>query len=82
VCVSRSHGCSSKLTGAGGGGCGFTLLQPSMSPAAVDALAVDLRGHGFECFETTAGGPGVLFHAAGVDGSSDSSSGADSGSDD
>jgi hypothetical protein len=53
-----------------------------MSPAAVDALAVDLRGHGFECFETTAGGPGVLFHAAGVDGSSDSSSGADSGSDD
>ena len=68
VCVSdrlmvdARHGLHSKLTGAGGGGCGFTLLPPSASSEAVTGLTVDMQALGYELFETSAGGPGVLLH--------------------
>lgn len=53
-----------KLTGAGGGGCGFALIPSSASPhdvaSLVKALTHELH---YDCFETSVGGPGVLFHA-------------------
>ncbi|KAI4847479.1 mevalonate kinase [Aureobasidium sp. EXF-8845] len=63
-----------KLTGAGGGGCAFTLLKPDLprvgeempvaetvnSQAEVLArLEIELKKEGFEKYETTLGGDGV-----------------------
>ena len=65
VCVLQRRGrhhLHSKLTGAGGGGCGYTLLPPSVLPDAVQAFKDDVTALGYECFETSAGGPGVLIH--------------------
>ncbi|XP_009083334.1 PREDICTED: mevalonate kinase, partial [Acanthisitta chloris] len=55
--VTASHGLHSKLTGAGGGGCGITLLRPDTSPQAVEAAKQDLCAYGFECWETKIGAP-------------------------
>ncbi|KFQ47772.1 Mevalonate kinase, partial [Pelecanus crispus] len=60
--VTASHGLHSKLTGAGGGGCGITLLRPDTSPLAVEAAKRDLCACGFECWETNIGAPGVTLH--------------------
>ncbi|NWR80066.1 KIME kinase, partial [Centropus unirufus] len=60
--VTASHGLHSKLTGAGGGGCGITLLRPDTSPLAVEAAKQDLCACGFECWETNIGAPGVTLH--------------------
>ncbi|KFO95832.1 Mevalonate kinase, partial [Calypte anna] len=62
--VTASHGLHSKLTGAGGGGCGITLLRPDTSPLAVEAAKQDLCACGFECWETNIGGPGVTLHSS------------------
>ncbi|NXE12333.1 KIME kinase, partial [Lophotis ruficrista] len=62
--VTASHGLHSKLTGAGGGGCGITLLRPDTSPLAVEAAKRDLCACGFECWETNIGAPGVTLHSA------------------
>ncbi|XP_051828962.1 mevalonate kinase isoform X2 [Antechinus flavipes] len=62
--VTASHGLHSKLTGAGGGGCGFTLLRPGLEQSVVDATKQALTDCGFECWETTVGAPGVSLHAA------------------
>lgn len=48
-----------KLTGAGGGGCAFTLLKPNVKKAALEKLDEELAANGFEKFETTLGGHGV-----------------------
>ncbi|XP_075291149.1 mevalonate kinase isoform X1 [Opisthocomus hoazin] len=61
--VTASHGLRSKLTGAGGGGCGITLLRPDTSVLAVEAAKRDLRACGFECWETNIGAPGVTLHS-------------------
>ncbi|XP_075625518.1 mevalonate kinase [Balearica regulorum gibbericeps] len=61
--VTASHGLHSKLTGAGGGGCGITLLRPDTSPLAVEAAKRDLCACGFECWETNIGAPGVTLHS-------------------
>ncbi|NWI18063.1 KIME kinase, partial [Crypturellus soui] len=61
--VTASHGLHSKLTGAGGGGCGVTLLPPDTSPLAVEAAKRDLCACGFECWETNVGAPGVTLHS-------------------
>ncbi|NXF32303.1 KIME kinase, partial [Nyctibius bracteatus] len=61
--VTASHGLHSKLTGAGGGGCGITLLRPDTSPLAMEAAKQDLCACGFECWETNIGGPGVTLHS-------------------
>ncbi|XP_035747472.1 mevalonate kinase isoform X3 [Egretta garzetta] len=60
--VTASHGLHSKLTGAGGGGCGITLLRPDTSLLAVEAAKRDLCACGFECWETNIGAPGVTLH--------------------
>ncbi|XP_020863711.1 mevalonate kinase isoform X3 [Phascolarctos cinereus] len=61
--VTASHGLHSKLTGAGGGGCGFTLLRPGLEQSVVEATKQALIGCGFECWETTIGAPGVSLHS-------------------
>ncbi|NXR48145.1 KIME kinase, partial [Hippolais icterina] len=61
--VTASHSLHSKLTGAGGGGCGITLLPPDTSLLAVEAAKQDLCACGFECWETKIGAPGVTLHS-------------------
>ncbi|KFV77354.1 Mevalonate kinase, partial [Dryobates pubescens] len=62
--VTASHGLHSKLTGAGGGGCGITLLRPDTSLLAMEAAKEDLCACGFECWETSIGAPGVTLHSS------------------
>lgn len=52
----------SKLTGAGGGGCAFTLVPSSTEPATVTALCADLTAEGFDPFTASTGAIGVLLH--------------------
>ncbi|KAI3725701.1 hypothetical protein L1987_65493 [Smallanthus sonchifolius] len=52
---------TSKLTGAGGGGCVLTLL-PSLLPATViDKVIGELEQCGFQCFVAEIGGSGLVF---------------------
>ncbi|XP_021042625.1 mevalonate kinase [Mus pahari] len=62
--VTAAHGLHSKLTGAGGGGCGITLLKPGLERATVEAAKQALTGCGFDCWETSIGAPGVSAHSA------------------
>ncbi|CAK8544675.1 unnamed protein product [Lathyrus sativus] len=50
---------SSKLTGAGGGGCVLTLLPILLSPTIVDKVITELESNGFQCFIAGIGGNGV-----------------------
>uniref|UniRef100_A0A673CT70 Mevalonate kinase n=1 Tax=Sphaeramia orbicularis TaxID=375764 RepID=A0A673CT70_9TELE len=61
--VTLARGLHSKLTGAGGGGCGITLLRPETDSFVVQSTAQDLRDCGFDCWETSIGGPGVQQHS-------------------
>ncbi|XP_059921662.1 mevalonate kinase isoform X1 [Gadus macrocephalus] len=62
--VTLTHGLHSKLTGAGGGGCGITLLRPETDAAVVRDTVRDLQACGYDCWETSIGGPGVQQHGA------------------
>ncbi|XP_062942777.1 mevalonate kinase [Cynocephalus volans] len=62
--VTRAHGLHSKLTGAGGGGCGITLLKPDLEQSEVEAVKQALTSCGFDCWETSIGAPGVSIHSA------------------
>ncbi|KAK2185913.1 hypothetical protein NP493_217g03026 [Ridgeia piscesae] len=63
VChVTQSHGLYSKLTGAGGGGCAFTLVPPGTCEDVIGNIRQELKELGYDCWETTMGGPGVLQH--------------------
>lgn len=61
--VTLAKGLHSKLTGAGGGGCGITLLRPETDSSVVQATVRDLKDCGFDCWETSIGGPGVQQHS-------------------
>nr|AMB15001.1 mevalonate kinase [Tripterygium wilfordii] len=50
---------SSKLTGAGGGGCVLTLLPSSLSGIVVDKVIAELESYGFQCFTADIGGNGA-----------------------
>ncbi|XP_004072447.1 mevalonate kinase [Oryzias latipes] len=64
VCrVTLAKGLHSKLTGAGGGGCGITLLRPETDSSVVQNTMQDLKDCGFDCWETSIGGPGVQQHS-------------------
>ncbi|XP_029018152.1 mevalonate kinase isoform X2 [Betta splendens] len=62
--VTMAQGLHSKLTGAGGGGCGITLLRPETDSSIVWRTMQDLQDCGFDCWETSIGGPGVQQHAS------------------
>ncbi|KAG9289829.1 hypothetical protein G9A89_015409 [Geosiphon pyriformis] len=57
--ISAKYGLHSKLTGAGGGGCAIILLRDDVPQNVIDLVKNDLTAIGFECFETSVGGPGV-----------------------
>uniref|UniRef100_A0A3Q0SPG7 mevalonate kinase n=1 Tax=Amphilophus citrinellus TaxID=61819 RepID=A0A3Q0SPG7_AMPCI len=61
--VTLAKGLHSKLTGAGGGGCGITLLRPETDSLIVQSTVQDLRDCGYDCWETSIGGPGVQQHS-------------------
>uniref|UniRef100_A0A8D0P7W5 Mevalonate kinase n=1 Tax=Sus scrofa TaxID=9823 RepID=A0A8D0P7W5_PIG len=62
--VTTAHGLHSKLTGAGGGGCGITLLRPDLERPEVEDTKQALTSCGFDCWETSIGAPGVFVHMA------------------
>lgn len=57
--ITSKYGCHSKLTGAGGGGCCFTLLRPDTSDDILDKIKRELTEENLDCWETTLGGQGV-----------------------
>lgn len=61
--VTLTKGLHSKLTGAGGGGCGITLLRPETDSSVVQTTVRDLKDCGFDCWETSIGGAGVQQHS-------------------
>ncbi|CAA3000092.1 mevalonate kinase-like isoform X2 [Olea europaea var. sylvestris] len=50
---------SSKLTGAGGGGCVLTLLPNLLSGTVVDKVIAELESCGFQCYIAGIGGRGM-----------------------
>nr|KAF6466529.1 mevalonate kinase [Rousettus aegyptiacus] len=62
--MTMAHGLHSKLTGAGGGGCGITLLRPDLESPKVEAVKQALTSNGFDCWETSIGAPGVSIHSS------------------
>ncbi|GAB4855531.1 hypothetical protein Ancab_024151 [Ancistrocladus abbreviatus] len=50
---------SSKLTGAGGGGCVLTLLPTLLSATVVDKVIAELESYGFQCLIAAIGGTGL-----------------------
>lgn len=65
VCQITAHfRLSSKLTGAGGGGCALTLIKEHTSQQIIQETKTTLEKEGFECFEAEVGGPGILLHTA------------------
>ncbi|PBP25167.1 mevalonate kinase [Diplocarpon rosae] len=66
-----------KLTGAGGGGCAITLLQPEITRERMKRLESTLEGEGYNPFVTMLGcdGVGVLWPAVLKNGSEDDDGG-------
>ncbi|TFY55461.1 hypothetical protein EVJ58_g8229, partial [Rhodofomes roseus] len=52
-------GLSTKLTGAGGGGCAVTLVPDDFSDASLQALVSALEGENFRTYTTSVGGSGL-----------------------
>lgn len=60
VCrVTARHGLHSKLTGAGGGGCTYTLVTPGTSELSVTSATEELTAVGFDVWDTCLGAQGV-----------------------
>ncbi|KAJ1918917.1 Mevalonate kinase [Mycoemilia scoparia] len=59
VNTTKEFSFSTKLTGAGGGGCALTLVPHSAENFKIDACKAALKEYGFDCYRTTAGGGGV-----------------------
>ncbi|KAG9070535.1 hypothetical protein KI688_008073 [Linnemannia hyalina] len=57
--ISSKLGLKSKLTGAGGGGCALTLIRDDVTPETVAVVKQLLEAEGFQCMETSVGGPGA-----------------------
>lgn len=57
--VTSKYGLHSKLTGAGGGGCCFTLLRPETQYDIINKIKSELSQDNYQCWETTLGGQGV-----------------------
>ncbi|CUM65242.1 uncharacterized protein PRCAT00002874001 [Priceomyces carsonii] len=50
---------STKLTGAGGGGCAITLIKEDCKPEDLERAKKEFSNEGFETFDTSLGGKGV-----------------------
>jgi len=61
--ISSQNHMQSKLTGAGGGGCAFTLIKKNIVQKKVTTMVSDLEQAGFECFTVKIGGKGVQIHS-------------------
>ncbi|KAL4646669.1 mevalonate kinase [Arapaima gigas] len=61
--ITLAQGLHSKLTGAGGGGCGITLLRPGTDSLVVQSVILELKDCGYDCWETSIGVPGVQLHS-------------------
>ncbi|KAL4578068.1 hypothetical protein LXL04_014183 [Taraxacum kok-saghyz] len=59
ISTTHKYKLSSKLTGAGGGGCVLTLLPALLSASVVDAVTAELEQRGFRCFHAGIGGGGL-----------------------
>ena len=60
VCtIALEYGLSSKLTGAGGGGCAITLIPYGLSKDIIDEVKSRLQQEGFNCMEVQVGAAGV-----------------------
>lgn len=59
VNVCKSFSLHGKLTGAGGGGCVFVLLSPSVSEETVQMVSDTLSNMNYVCFRTSLGSKGV-----------------------
>lgn len=57
--IAQTFRCTIKMTGAGKGGCAFTLLPATATPLEVQAFIQALEQRGFEVYQSTIGGPGV-----------------------
>ncbi|KAH3887485.1 mevalonate kinase-like isoform X2 [Dreissena polymorpha] len=60
--ITLKHGLHSKLTGAGGGGCTYTLITPATSADDLEKVQVELCSEGFECFLANICSNGVTCH--------------------
>ena len=58
--VTSKYRLHSKLTGAGGGGCAFTSLCPSMGSEVIENIKRELEPAGVDCWETEIGVGGVM----------------------
>ena len=60
--ITQKMDISSKLTGAGGGGCALTYIEPDCKYTKREVMdMIEQSGHGFKCLESSVGGFGVLF---------------------
>ncbi len=59
VSIAKKHGYHAKLTGAGGGGCAFVLLEDEDKNREED-LKRDLTNEGFKCYASGIGSAGLL----------------------
>ncbi|KAL7083960.1 hypothetical protein ACP275_14G195300 [Erythranthe tilingii] len=57
--TTQKYKLSTKLTGAGGGGCVLTLLPTLLSGTVVDKVIAELESCGFQCFIAGIGGRGM-----------------------
>lgn len=57
--TAEPYGLSTKLTGAGGGGCAVTLLPDDLKPEDLQRLVDDLIRENFEPYITSVGGSGL-----------------------
>ncbi|ESO97418.1 hypothetical protein LOTGIDRAFT_231588 [Lottia gigantea] len=57
--LTSQYNLHSKLTGAGGGGCSFTLIPPGTAEETIVAIKIELEKLGYDCWETSVGATGV-----------------------
>ena len=63
ICAeAQNYALAAKLTGAGGGGYAFILLQPDTQPETISSLSRKLIADGFTVTLTNLGGAGVQIH--------------------
>ncbi|XP_018495866.1 mevalonate kinase [Galendromus occidentalis] len=70
VSLASAAGFSSKLTGAGGGGCGFVLIEiiesadeSKSTNERVASLKTQLEENGMQCWQVAMGCPGIMYSA-------------------